>query len=164
MEIKVYTIKEISNLLKIHRTYVSRLIKEGKLNAAKIGRSYRVLEEDLEKFLGEKIKKPLLKASEVGKILKIHRLYVMRLIKDKKIKAIKIGKFYRVSEKALEDFVKEKPLSKIMTAEEVGKKLQLSRLTIINLIKEKKLPAFKIGKFYRVTEKMLAKFLKVKEL
>jgi len=86
----------------------------------------------------------------------------MRLIGEGKIKAIKIGKFYRINPKALDDFTGEQPLSQIMTAEEVGKVLQVSRITVINLIKEKKLPAFKIGKFYRITEKMLAQFLKIK--
>jgi len=162
MEIKVYTIAEISKILQLHRTYISRLIHEGKLRAAKIGRSYRVLSADLEKFLGGKIKGQLLKTSQAGKILKIHSLYVMRLIGEGKIKAIKIGKFYRINPKALDDFTGEQPLSQIMTAEEVGKVLQVSRITVINLIKEKKLPAFKIGKFYRITEKMLAQFLKIK--
>lgn len=162
MEIVVYTVAEISKLLKIHRTYVSRLIHEGRLRAAKIGRSYRILKQDLEKFLGAQIKKPLLKVSETAQILKIHPLYVLRLIQAKKIKAIKIGKFYRVSRQGLEEFVGESPLSEIMTAAEVGKALQVSRITVTNAIKDGKMRAFKIGKFYRITEKMLAEFLKVK--
>jgi len=51
MNLKVYTISEVAKILKIHRTYVARLIRGGKLPAIKIGKFYRVREEDLEKFL-----------------------------------------------------------------------------------------------------------------
>jgi excisionase family DNA binding protein len=51
MSLKVYTISEVAQILKIHRTYVARLIRHRKLPAIKIGKFYRVREEDLEQFL-----------------------------------------------------------------------------------------------------------------
>ena len=164
MELKVYTIEETNQILKIHRTYVSRLIHDGKIRAIKVGRFYRILGTDLEKYIGSSIDKPLYKVEEAAKILKIHRLYVLRLIQQNKLKAIKIGKFYRISQDSLEKYIGEEPLTKVLTVDEVGKMMQLNRVTIINLINNKKLKAFKIGKFYRLTETMLASFLKVKEL
>lgn len=164
MQLKVYTIKELAKLLRIHRTYVSRLIKEGKINALKFGRSYRVLSEDIFDFLGEETKKPLLKIEEAATILRIHRLYVVRLIEEKKLKAIKIGKFYRISNKSVDDFIGQKNFSRLFTINEVARLLSFSRATILALIKKKRLKAIRIGKFYLISEKNIKKFLKAKEL
>jgi len=51
MDLKVYTISEVAQILKIHRTYVARLIRSGRLPAIKIGKFYRIRERDLEDFL-----------------------------------------------------------------------------------------------------------------
>ncbi len=159
MELRVYTVEEIGDLLQIHRTYVSRLISDGKLRATKIGRSYRILQSDLEKFLGEPFSGRLMSIPEAAAALKIHRLYILRLIKEGSLRSLPLGKLHRISQSMLADFVGERPLGKILTADEVAKSLQVSRITVINLIKNKKLPALRIGKFYRLTENMLNRFL-----
>lgn len=159
MALTVYTIEEIGDLLQVHRTNVSRLVAEGKLRATKIGRSYRVLQSDLEKFLGEPLSGRLMSIPEAAAALKIHRLYILRLIKEGSLRSLPLGKLHRVSQSMLADFVGERPLGKILTADEVAKLLQVSRITVINLIKNKKLPALRIGKFYRLTENMLNSFL-----
>ena len=48
---RIYTIEEIAAILKVHRTYVATLIKEKKLAALKIGRFYRIREDQLEKLI-----------------------------------------------------------------------------------------------------------------
>lgn len=50
-DIKVYTTKEVEQILKVERQAVMRYIKAGQLKATKIGRSYRITEENLKEFL-----------------------------------------------------------------------------------------------------------------
>jgi excisionase family DNA binding protein len=102
----VYTIEEIAEILKVHRTYVATLIRDKKLSALKIGRFYRIREDQLEKLIGGKLV-AMLTVDDVAETLKIHRTYVARLIKQKKLKAIKIGKFYRIREDKFNAFLEE---------------------------------------------------------
>lgn len=106
MQHKIFTIEEIAEILKVHRTYVASLIAEDKLAALKIGRFYRIREEHLEELIGGSLV-GLLSLDDVAETLKIHRTYVARLIKQNKLKAIKIGKFYRIREDDFEAFLKE---------------------------------------------------------
>ena len=48
---KVYTLEEISYLIKITRRTLYDYVKTGKLKAVKIGRTWRVTEKQLEEFL-----------------------------------------------------------------------------------------------------------------
>lgn len=52
MEKKYYSVDEISNLLDMHPKTVQRYIREGKIKATKLGKAWRVLEEDFQKFMG----------------------------------------------------------------------------------------------------------------
>lgn len=104
---RIYTIEEIAEILKVHRTYVASLISEKKLAALKIGRFYRIREDQLEKLIGGKLDGALLTVEDAAEILKVHRSYIVRLIKEKKIKATKINKFYRIRERDFEDFLRK---------------------------------------------------------
>jgi len=106
MSQRIYTIEEIAEMLKVHRTYVASLIKDNKLAALKIGRFYRIREDQLETLIGGKLV-AILTIDDVAETLKIHRTYVARLIKQNKLKAIKIGKFYRIREDDFNAFLKE---------------------------------------------------------
>lgn len=53
--------------------------------------------------MSEKIYTP----EQVGKILQIHPFTVLRYIKEKKIKASKLGRIYRIKEKDLENFLEK---------------------------------------------------------
>lgn len=163
MQIKVYTIKEAAKILGVHRTFVSRLIHRGELKAIQIGRIFRILEEDLEQFAGD-FSQGLLKIEEAAKILKIHPFYILRLIKKNDLKALKLGNSYRLRSLDLDSFLGENVFQKFLTVDEVAKLLFLSRATILELIKNKKLKSFRLGKFYRVSEKNLKEFLRVKEV
>jgi excisionase family DNA binding protein len=103
---RVYTIEEIAEILKVHRTYVASLIAQDKLSALKIGRFYRIRQDQLEALIGGKLV-AILTIDDVAETLKIHRTYVARLIKQDKLKAIKIGKFYRIREDDFNAFLKE---------------------------------------------------------
>jgi len=106
MRSRIYTIEEIAEILKVHRTYIASLIRDKKLAALKIGRFYRIREDKLETLINGKLV-ALLTLDDVAEILKVHRTYIVRLIKDKKLRAIKIGKFYRIREDDFQAFLKE---------------------------------------------------------
>ena len=44
-------------------------------------------------------------AEQVAKLLQVHHLTVLKLIKQKKLKAVKVGRVYRISESALNAFL-----------------------------------------------------------
>jgi len=48
---KMHTIAEVMEILKISRITLYRYIKSKKLSAYKLGREYRIKQEDLQKFL-----------------------------------------------------------------------------------------------------------------
>ena len=50
-EVKIYTLDEVADILKISKRTLYTYIKEGKLHAVKIGKSWRVSEENLQSFI-----------------------------------------------------------------------------------------------------------------
>ncbi len=49
--LKLYNLDELSKVLKVNKVTLRGYIEQGRLKAVKIGRSYRVTEEDLREFL-----------------------------------------------------------------------------------------------------------------
>ncbi len=47
---KLYTVQEVSNILKVSKKTIYRMIKSGKLKAVKVGQ-WRIKQEDLDKLL-----------------------------------------------------------------------------------------------------------------
>ena len=52
-----YTVDEVSEKLKLNPETVRNFIRRGELQAYKFGKTYRIDEEELERFLQTKIKK-----------------------------------------------------------------------------------------------------------
>ncbi len=50
---KVYTVKELAELLKVEDQIVRRMIKGEQISAFKVGSQYRVTEEALKKYINE---------------------------------------------------------------------------------------------------------------
>lgn len=50
MSEEVYTVEQFAERLKLHPKTVLRFIREGRLRAVKVGRSYRILRTELEAF------------------------------------------------------------------------------------------------------------------
>ena len=50
MELKLYTISDLTGILNLHPKTILRFIHEGKIKAKKIGRSWMVNEDDLKSF------------------------------------------------------------------------------------------------------------------
>src|ERR1700749_1008026 len=52
MSEEVYTVEQFPERLKLHPKTVLRFIRDGRLRAAKVGKSYRILRSDLESLAG----------------------------------------------------------------------------------------------------------------
>jgi excisionase family DNA binding protein len=52
MSDEVYTVEQFAERLKLHPKTVLRFIREGRLRAVKVGKSYRILRSDLEAMTG----------------------------------------------------------------------------------------------------------------
>lgn len=48
---RYYTVDQIANMLSMHPKTIQRYIREDKLYAKKVGKSWRILEQDLNKFM-----------------------------------------------------------------------------------------------------------------
>jgi excisionase family DNA binding protein len=46
------TVAEVAGLLRVSNMTVYRLVQSGQLSAVRVGRSYRIREEDVDSFLG----------------------------------------------------------------------------------------------------------------
>lgn len=53
MTSQLKTIDEVADYLRVSRTTVYTLVREGKLPASKVGREWRVKTEDVDKYLQE---------------------------------------------------------------------------------------------------------------
>jgi excisionase family DNA binding protein len=52
MSEELYTVEQASGRLKLHAKTVLRAIREGRLRATRVGKSYRILRSDLDTFAG----------------------------------------------------------------------------------------------------------------
>ncbi|THD54193.1 helix-turn-helix domain-containing protein [Phenylobacterium sp.] len=52
MSEEVYTVEQFAERLKLHKKTVLRFIREGRLRAVKVGKSYRILRTDMEAMTG----------------------------------------------------------------------------------------------------------------
>jgi excisionase family DNA binding protein len=52
MSAEVYTVEQVAERLKLHPKTVLRFIRDGRLRAVKVGKSYRVLRADLDALAG----------------------------------------------------------------------------------------------------------------
>jgi len=120
-EKKLYTIKEVSELVGISESEIIRVVMLKKLPAIRVGKAIRIKEEDLENFLNSFIgeeksqqvsKEPVLyTAEQVAKILKLSVDNIWNLLKTGKLKGFKIREgrsSWRVPADSLEDFIESR--------------------------------------------------------
>lgn len=50
-ELKLYTIADVARILKTSEMFVRRLIKDGSISAAKMGKSWKIREEALREYV-----------------------------------------------------------------------------------------------------------------
>lgn len=60
MQPKLYSVKDLAEILKLHPKTILRFIHEGKIQAKKIGRTWMVEESDLKSFAHAELKQPQL--------------------------------------------------------------------------------------------------------
>jgi excisionase family DNA binding protein len=63
---KVYTVEQFAELVKLHPKTVLRFIKEGRVRAVKVGRSYRILRSELEAMTGLRSEVEAMTAAVLG--------------------------------------------------------------------------------------------------
>lgn len=51
---KFYTVQEVADTLQVHWQSILNYIKNGKLEAIKLGKGYRISEQALEKFIADR--------------------------------------------------------------------------------------------------------------
>ena len=47
----IYTVEQVSEMIKMHPKTIQRYIREGKIKAKKVGKSWRITEDNLTEFL-----------------------------------------------------------------------------------------------------------------
>lgn len=120
-EKRLYTIKEVSELVGISESEIIRVVMLKKLAAIRVGKAIRVKEEDLENFLNSFVgeeesqrvsKEPVLyTAEQVAKILKLSVDNIWNLLKTGKLKGFKIREgrsSWRIPADSLEDFIESR--------------------------------------------------------
>lgn len=53
-EVRLLTVSEVAGLLRVSRMTVYRLIKTGELPSFRVGKSYRLREQDIHSYLNER--------------------------------------------------------------------------------------------------------------
>ncbi len=120
-ENKLYTIKEVSELVGISETEIIRVVMLRKLPAIRVGKAIRVKEEDLEGFIDnliadEEVKtvseEPVLyTAEQVARILKLSVDNIWNLLKTGNLQGFKIREgrsSWRIPADSLEEFIKSR--------------------------------------------------------
>lgn len=170
------TLKDVCKYLGISRFTVYRLIQSGKLSAKRISGQWRFEQRDLDRLLIYKspekyvVKPDLMTLNEVCEYLGLSRFTIYRLIKDKKLPALKSGGRWRFSKDDVRRFLtrnRDVPSNVlgmyfaggVMSLSEVSKSLGVNRRTIYRLIKEGQLPATKIGGVWRFIRTEVSRYM-----
>jgi excisionase family DNA binding protein len=122
-ENKIYTIREVSELVGVSESEIVRAVMLKRLPAVRVGKAIRIKEEDLEIFLKEFIggeesepgyKEPVIyTAEQVAKILKLSVDNIWDLLKTGRLKGFKIREgrsSWRIPAASLEEFIKSRTL------------------------------------------------------
>lgn len=119
-EKKIYTIREVSELIGISEAEIIRVVMLKKLQAIRIGKAIRIKEDDLEVFLNVFIGKEQVKTAEgpilytaeqVAKILKLSVDNIWNLLKTGKLRGFKIREgrsSWRIPSDSLEEFIESR--------------------------------------------------------
>jgi excisionase family DNA binding protein len=124
-EKKIYTIREVSELVGVSESEIIRVVMLKKLPAVRVGKAIRIKEEDLEIFLKDFIggeekkqgyKEPVLyTAEQVAKILKLSVDNIWDLLKTGRLKGFKIREgrsSWRIPAGSLEEFIESRTKNK----------------------------------------------------
>lgn len=97
---------------------------------------------------------------QLAQILYINRVYVARLIRERKIRATKVGRAYKIRTSDIESFLGTTVGDqKFYTIYNVASLLKIHRTTVARLIHENKLKTVRIGRFFIIPEKEIKKLI-----
>lgn len=156
-----YNQLQLAERLQINRVYVARLIRDRKIRAIKIGRSYRIRQNDIEPFLGTTIKQRFFSVSDICRLFQLHRSFVAKLIHENKIKTVKIGRFFRIPEKELAKYINSSIPEKTYTLPQLSKITNTARTNLVRSIGQSKLKAIKIDGEYRISKENAEEYFHV---
>lgn len=120
-EKRLYTIKEVSEMVGISEAEVIRVVMIKKLSAVRMGKAIRIKEDDLnaflKEFIGEEAVKPdyrepvLYTAEQVARILKLSVDNIWNLLKTGRLKGFKVREgrsSWRIPAGNLDDFIESR--------------------------------------------------------
>lgn len=105
---KLYTTREVGELLDVGDRVVQRWVRNRKIPAVKIGRSYLIASTDLREFiavLDDQARQVTYTTKEVGDLLNVGHRAVQGWVRDGLIPAVKIGRSYLISHADLREFI-----------------------------------------------------------
>lgn len=70
----IYTVEQVAERLKLHPKTVLRFVREGRLRATRVGKSYRIVASDLDAFLGMDAPAATRRAARVTSVLEVDDL------------------------------------------------------------------------------------------
>jgi len=103
-------VKEAAALLHCHPFSIYSAIYEGRISALKIKGNIRIPADELERFSSCKQRlSDELCIADVCRILSLSRSTVLRLVRDRKLKAVKVSNRYCITVRDLESYVSSLP-------------------------------------------------------
>lgn len=102
----VLTVDEMAGRLGAHRDTILDMIHAGAFRARLVGRAWKIPSSSLEEFLAGR-DNPLkaLSVEEVAEALGVHRNTISAMLHDGSIRAVKVGRTWKVPVAALEEFL-----------------------------------------------------------
>lgn len=146
-------IEELSKILSVNPCTVRRLIIKGQVKSIKIGNQYRIPESIAVILTNQVILKPLLSINQAARILGKSRLTIINYIHHQKLKAIKIGRLFRLSEESIKEY--QEKLIKTYSINEFAQIFRVSSSLVRKLIKKKEIKAEKMGREYRINPNVI---------
>jgi excisionase family DNA binding protein len=170
------TLNDICKRLGISRFTAYRLIKSGKLPAKRFAGQWRFEHDDVDRLLTYKspdkyiIKPDLMTLKEVCAYLSLSRFTIYRIIKHKKLSAVKSGGRWKFAKDDVRRFLTRgrkvpphvqgmNPEGGILSLSDVSNLLGVTRRTVYRLIKEGKLPATKVAGVWRFIMTEVARYM-----
>lgn len=108
---KMLGIKDAARVMRVAPKTVQRWIQGGKIPMMKMGKSWRISEEDFLVWVKEKKAPPVqrfLSVAKVGYMLDVSPLTIKKWIEKEGLPALKVGKLYRIEKKDLEEWLESK--------------------------------------------------------
>ncbi|MDO4541248.1 MAG: helix-turn-helix domain-containing protein [Bacillota bacterium] len=108
-EKEYYTLKEVAERSGTSYGIVKRDIDKGKLPAYRVGRKYFIAKDEMDSYLEQAKEKWGLEGYSIKEIMEqipLSYAFIMDLIKQEKLPAVKVGRQYIIPKESFEEFMK----------------------------------------------------------